>query len=137
MLSSRPTKIKIKIKNLVNNLNIVKNILKKKSQIIAVVKADAYGHGSIEIAKELNKHNIDFFGVACAYEAKKLFSNGIKGNILSLGKIYREDIELTEKFPYILTVSSIEDLNELESLNREINVHVKFDTGMGRCGFYF
>ncbi len=137
MLDSRPTKIKIKLKNLINNVNVIKKLVGNELPVLAVVKANAYGHGSVEIAKELKKKDIDFFGVACAYEADKLFKSGISCKILSLGKIYREDIELADKYPYRLTVSSIEDLYALSDLQGKFKVHLKFDTGMGRCGFFF
>lgn len=137
MIDSRPTVIKIKLKNLINNLKKVRLLLDNSSEIIAVIKANAYGHGSVEIARCLSENGVSFFGVACAFEAEKVFNAEINGKILSLGKIYREDIELTEKFPYILTVSGIEDLKALANSGKKVKIHLKFDTGMGRCGFFF
>ena len=134
MLYKRPTKIIIKLKNLVNNLKIVKQIIGKDKGICAIVKANAYGHGNVEIAKTLNKEGINFFGVASAYEALKLFKNNISGKILSLGKIYKEDLDLARKFPYVVTISSLNDLELLENVDFKLNINVKFDTGMGRCG---
>jgi len=136
MLDKRPTYIKIKLKNLINNLEIIKKIIKKNTEIIAVVKANAYGHGSEEVTKELFKHNVKYFAVACAYEAEKLFNLNLNLKIVSIGKIYREDIELSKKFPYELTVSSINDLNNIKSINFPLNIHLKIDTGMGRCGVW-
>ncbi len=136
MLESRPTKIKIKLKNFKHNVNTVKRLLSPSVSMLAVVKANAYGHGSVEIAKVLEKNNVEFLGVACGYEAMNLFKHNIKTRILSLGKIYREDIEIAEKYPYSLTVTSVEDLKELANSGKTFNVHLKFDTGMGRCGVF-
>ncbi len=137
MFDSRPTKLKIKLKNLSYNIEIIKNITKDSAKILAVVKANAYGHGSIEIVKELVKRNaINFFGVACAYEASKLFKENPDIKILSLGKIYRDDLEIAKKYNYSLTVGSVNDLSELSDIDNKIKIHLKFDTGMGRFGIF-
>ncbi len=136
MINRRPTKIIIKLNNLINNLNVVKKIVGKDKEILAIVKANAYGHGNVAVAKTLNKEGVKFFGVASAYEAAKLFENNISGKILSLGKIYKEDLEIAKNFPYVVTVSSFHDLKLLENINFKLNVNIKFDTGMGRCGIW-
>ncbi len=135
MIYSRPTKIKIKLNNLLHNLSIIKK-LTPKSQIMAVVKSNAYGHGSIKVASTLNMNGVNFFAVACAYEAEKLFKSGLNAEILSLGKIYREDIELAQHYRYTLTISSIDDITNIQSGDSRVSVHLKVDTGMGRCGVW-
>ena len=136
MIEKRPTKIKVKLDNLVNNLKIINRIVKNKSKIFAVVKANAYGHGSVEIVRTLREKGVNNFVVACSGEAEEIFKNESNIRILSLGKIYKEDIELSAKYPYSLTVSSYRDLELLETINCKLNVHIKIDTGMGWCGLW-
>jgi alanine racemase len=136
MIEKRPTLIKIKLSNLINNLNIIRKIIGNNKTIITVIKANAYGHGSIEVAKTLYKQDIKYFAVASACEAKKLFNIGLNCKILSLGKIYREDLELCQTHNYEITVSSLNDLKNLEHVNFPLKIHLKIDTGMGRCGIW-
>ncbi len=136
MLDKRPTFVKIKLNNLIHNLNIIKSLIKPETNILAVVKANAYGHGSIEVVKALYNEGVKQFAVACAYEAEKIFNLKLNCKVISLGKIYKEDINLCKKFNYEITVSSLNDLEELSNLNFPINIHLKVDTGMGRCGIW-
>ena len=84
--------IEINTKNLEYNINQIKNIISKNTQIMAVVKANAYGHDSIIISKKLQEIGITNFAVATLQEAITLRQNNIKGNILILG--YTEPEEL-------------------------------------------
>jgi alanine racemase len=118
------------------NLETVRRIVSTKA-IVAVVKGDAYGHGSVEISKRLVSLGIDLLGVAFTAEAKLLRESGIRARILVL--FDRASIE--DHFTYSLT-PVIQDRAEALAFSREaarrgtkIPVHVKVDTGMGRVGF--
>ncbi len=139
LIESRPTSVKIKLKNLVNNLNIVKKLINKNTEILAVVKADAYGHGAYEVSKILIENGVKYLGVASSKEAKEIFSKIKHSNfsILSFGKIYKEDISLAKKNKnYHISLSSFDSFNYFDK-NLQINVHINIDTGMGRCGIFF
>lgn len=123
--------------NLEFNINLVKNKIDKKTQIIAVVKANAYGHGDIIIAKKLNELGINNFAVATLDEGINLRRNNIKGNILILGytveERYKEIIEndltqtlVDEKYAKIL--------NQINDTNIKIKTQIKINTGMNRIG---
>ncbi len=103
--------------------------------IFAVVKADAYGHGAVEISKHLE--NIPFVKklcVATAEEGKELREAGIEKDILVLGGVLKGE---EEEFNIYNLQPVISDFNQLElSKNLKKPVHIKFDTGMHRLGFY-
>lgn len=110
-----------------------------ESAIIAVVKADAYGHGVVEISKKLEKEGASYFAVAYTSEAVQLRESGIKKPIIVLF----DRAETADYFKYNL-IPVIHDLDTARLFSREakrkrtkLNVHVKFDTGMGRVGLFF
>ena len=112
--------------------------LAPSSKAIAIIKADAYGHGAIEVAKELNKV-ADAYGVACIEEAIELINSGIdKTPILLMEGVFEEsELTLVEKHSLIVTVCNSIQLQWLldADLNVPIDVFVKYDSGMGRLGF--
>ena len=128
----------INLDNIKFNLNNVKKLLKEDTKICTVLKANAYGHGSVEIAKFLEK-NVDYFAVARIEEAIELRQNNIKIPILCLGFVPEEYFESAINNNITLTVYSLEVAKKLnnicENLNTNINIHIKIDTGMGRIGF--
>lgn len=134
---SRPTKAVVNLSNLEQNLSVVRSIV-GKSKVMGVVKADAYGHGLIEIAKRLEKRDIDYLGVAYLEEGILLRKNKIIIPILVLGAVIKDQIEEYIKYDIELTGSSVEKLKEIDrvskGLNRKAKVHIKIDTGMGRIG---
>lgn len=113
-----------------------------KVKIIAVVKLNAYGLGSVEYTKFLIDNGIDYFAVAEAKEALNLRKAGIEADILLLSPITEEDEakELVEN-NIILTISSKESSEIVDKigqeLNKKIRVHLKIDTGFGRYGFVY
>ncbi len=118
------------------NLEIVRKISDKRP-VIAVVKADAYGHGSVEIARNLARLGVVHFAVAYTGEAKVLRESGITGEIIVL--FDRSDVP--DYFTYGL-VPVVQDMDTAGKFSREavkrgknIGVHLKADTGMGRLGF--
>ena len=112
--------------------------LAPSSKAIAIIKADAYGHGAIKVAKELNEV-ADAYGVACIEEAIELINSGIdKTPILLLEGVFeKSELDFVEKHSLIVTVCNSIQLQWLldADLNEPIDVFVKYDSGMGRLGF--
>jgi len=126
----------IDLKALSHNLKIVRQKTGNK-RILAVVKANAYGHGAVEISKHLVREGVSCLGTAFKSEAIELRESGIKAPILVF--FDRENID--EYFQYNLT-PVVFDLSTARELSKEavrrkrrIAIHVKIDTGMGRVGF--
>jgi len=112
--------------------------LAPNSKAIAIIKADAYGHGAIEVAKELNKV-ADTYGAACIEEAIELINSGIDNTPILLleGVFEKSELVLVDKHNLIVTVCNSIQLQWLldADLNKPIDVFVKYDSGMGRLGF--
>ena len=138
----RPTFAVINLSNLnYNFLNIRRKIKDKK--VMAVVKADAYGHGVGEVVTALNSlddKEPDYFAVAIPEEAVELRNLKVKQPILVFDPFNKEQVELIFKFNLIPTVFTEEHLNILSSAKRKfspvkkIKIHIKIDTGMNRLG---
>lgn len=133
----RPTWAEIDLRNLLHNLRQVRQIVSFKTKIMACVKADAYGHGLIPVARALSKA-ADSFSVASIDEAILLRKAKITLPILVLGNILKEDIAPLVTHDISQTVCSRELAVALDKIagqkGRKIKVHVKIDTGMGRIG---
>ena len=129
----------INLDHLKQNLNHIRSLLPPETEIMAVVKANAYGHGDGVIARELQKDGVHWFCVSNIDEAISLRKSGIKGNILILGTTPVELADLLLQYRLIQTVYSLEyadQLNrELQKHNGVLECHLKIDTGMGRIGF--
>ena len=126
----------IDLSSLQHNLKIIRRIAGKRT-VIAVVKADAYGHGAVEISRKLVSEGVSFFAVAYTEEAKTLRDSGIDARILVL--FDRSDI--ADYFAYDL-IPVIYDMESAAAFSKEakkrgkrIPVHLEVDTGMGRIGF--
>ncbi len=117
------------------NLQSVRKIVKNRP-VIAVVKADAYGHGAVEVSKKLFEENVSFLAVAFTGEAIELREAGIKSPIIVLfdtGNI--KEVFDFKLIPAIYNVDTASSLSaEAKRRNIIIKVHVKIDTGMGRLG---
>jgi alanine racemase len=133
----RPSRVEINLKNLEHNIKSAKNKLAKK-KLLAVVKADAYGHGAIAVASRAAAMGIDYLGVGIVEEGIELRNAGIQAEILILAQELKERTEEIVLFNLIPTVCS---RGFLESLEREgkrqskkVPIFVMVDTGMGRYG---
>ena len=139
--SGNKTRAEINLEALRHNLNEIKKITPLKTKIIAVVKANAYGHGAKEISLELQRNGVDWFAVFNAHEAIALRSFGIVGNILMFGQNNDVPCDVLKKHNITQTVfsqTSAENLqNECEKAQIIQDVHIKIDTGMGRLGFVY
>ena len=123
-----------------NILNIRKN-LDSNTKIMAVIKADAYGHGCLETANKLVKTGVDYFAVACVDEALLLRNNGIEEPILILGSTAPERFSEIIDNNITQTVFDYENAKKLsesaQSRGIKAKVHIKVDTGMARLGFIY
>ena len=128
--------IEINLNNLEHNINEIKKIISSKTEIMAVVKADAYGHGMIEVSKKLNEIGINTFAVATLEEGINLRKNNIRGNILILGFTNFSDLNYVIEYDLIQTIVDYnysEKIKELQ-LEGKLKCHIKINTGMNRIG---
>ncbi|CAN5250384.1 alanine racemase [soil metagenome] len=135
---ARPTLAEIDLDNLRFNFRSCRNFIGRDVKIMAVVKANAYGHGAVECSRVLEKQGVNWLGVATPEEALELRNAEITTNILCLGGFWpgQEKILLDNKItPAIYEISSAANLNSVaKSADRVFPVHIKIDTGMGRLG---
>ncbi|TYQ15050.1 UNVERIFIED_CONTAM: serine/alanine racemase [Acetivibrio alkalicellulosi] len=133
-LCSERAWIEINTNNLRHNVNVLKELLHKECRLMAVVKANAYGHGDVEISKELNRAGVKDFAVATIQEGIGLRKKGVKGNILILGYTHPNDIKYLVKYRLTQTVLHYKYARILNKSMKNIKVHIKIDTGMNRLG---
>jgi len=128
----------IDLRAVAHNLDAIKKTAGPKLKILCVVKADAYGHGNIAIAKLLEKKGVDFLGISDLHEGIVLRKAGIKKPILMVENTLPEHAKhLVENniTPIVCTLELARALNRLGAQKRKkIPVHIKVDTGMGRLG---
>ena len=124
----------IRLSALRHNVKALQDALPAGCKVMAVVKANAYGHGAAEISTYLNRIGIDSFAVATIEEGIYLRRQGVNGEILILG--YTAVARASELFRYRLsqTVVDAEHARELNRFGKTLSVHIKVDTGMNRLG---
>ena len=135
----RPTWVEINLDNLAYNIREIRKITKKDTLITAVVKANAYGHGSIEAAKVFLENGADRLAVATLSEAIELRKAKIYAPILVLGYIPKSQYPLAIKWNISQTIYNYESAKILSNISQDLGeksiIHIKIDTGMGRLGF--
>ena len=133
----RPTWAEISLSKLRRNFTCVRQLAGPR-RIMAVIKADAYGHGAVAIARTLDQAGADWFGVATIEEAIELRAAGIEKPVLLLGGLYMSDPADLIEYHLTPTVSSTARLDTYaecaQRYGRTIEFHLKVDTGMGRLG---
>lgn len=133
----RPTWAEISFDALHHNIQQFRKAIPGHIKIMAVLKADAYGHGAVPIAREAIRCGVDYLSVAFLDEALQLRQAGIQAPILVLGYTAPEAVALAYQHDITLTIYSEEVLEALASLvpnKKQAKVHIKIDTGMGRIG---
>ena len=130
------TYAKVHLDNLLYNYNQAKKKVGKNTKVLAVVKADAYGHGSVKCAKHLQMNGCENFAVASLTEAIELRENGITKDILIFGRTRVENYIYLSKYDLIQTVYSLEYAEALNQCKQKIRYHINIDTGMSRFGLY-
>ena len=136
-----PTWAEINLDNILYNFKKLKSLTKEGTKACAIIKANGYGHGSVMLAKHLEKNGCDYFGVATANEALELRKHGIKTNIMCLAyieeqlfeDIIKNDIDVPV-FSYDVALKASEVAKKLD---KKVNIQIKLDTGMSRVGFQF
>lgn len=135
----RMTGLEIDLDNLAHNIREVSNIVGEDTLITAVVKANAYGHGSLEVGKVFLENGANRLGVSTLSEAVELRKGNIDAPILILNHTPRERYGDIVYYDLITNVYNYEDAKALSkeavNLGKKVKIHIKIDTGMGRIGF--
>lgn len=127
--------IEINLKNLTHNVKVLREKMPSKCELMAVVKAQAYGHGMYEIATHLDKIGVRAFAVATIDEGIALRKYGIRGEILILGYTPPEQARALQKYNLTQTLIDYDYAYRLNTQRCKVKVHIKLDTGMHRLGF--
>ncbi|OWZ82814.1 alanine racemase [Natranaerobius trueperi] len=137
LIPIRPTFTEIDLDNLSHNFQQIKKLVQGK-KIMAVVKADGYGHGAVEVAKEVLNKGANYLGVAMLEEAIELRKAGIAAPILVLGYTPPDHADACIKYGITSTIFTYEVAKAFSeravNMGRTAYVHLKVDTGMGRVG---
>lgn len=132
------TTLEVNLNALIHNLRVYSSYLKPETKVIAMVKASAYGSGSVEVAKLLESQKVDYLGVAYADEGVELRKAGIQLPILVLNPEAAtfDDLLEFQLEPEIYSLSQLDQfLNFLKTVTTSTVIHLKLDTGMHRLGF--
>lgn len=122
-----------------HNYKAIRESLPENCRFLGVVKADAYGHGAVEIANRLEKSGADYLAIACLDEALELRRNGVTLPILILGhtppSFASELIENDLTQTVSCEAKAIEYSDAVSKLGKSLKIHIKLDTGMSRLGY--
>jgi len=136
----RATRAEINLDNLRHNVIAFRRHIKKETAIMAVVKADGYGHGATAVASAALNHGATWLGVAFVEEGVKLRQEGFKAPILVLNPPFSNQVGLFFEYNLIPTIFTLEAATifseQAVKTNITIDFHLKVDTGMGRVGVY-
>ena len=117
-----------------HNAKVLQGCLASETELMAVVKADAYGHGAVRVARTLQKRGLRAFAVACLSEGVSLRKAGIRGTILILGYTAPKDAPLLARWHLTQTIVDAEHGRALAAQGKKLHVHLALDTGMHRLG---
>ncbi len=135
----RPTWAEIDLKAIEYNYRQVRKTVGKDIHIMAVVKANAYGHGTVEVSSVLERAGVDYLGVATTDEAVRLRDHGITAPVLILGSVLPGEVGVAVAKDITLTLCGDDLLDAIRQETkdgRRLKVHIKVDTGMGRVGVW-
>ena len=137
-LTGRPTIAEINLDALAYNYTQIRKRLSQGIKILAVVKANAYGHGAVGISRELENLGVDSLGVATCEEGIELRKAHITTPIIVLGGLFKGQSANVQDYGLIPVIYNLESAGELSRYARKskstVKIHVKIDTGMGRIG---
>lgn len=140
MENYRPTRAEIDLSALEHNFRQVKRRIDAKVKILVAVKANAYGHGMLDVSRRLIDLDVDYLGVATTDEAIQLRRAKVTAPILLFAAILPCEVKAIIDYKITLSISSLEIAHKLNReakiKRRRIKVHVKIDTGMGRLGIW-
>ena len=133
----RATRIEIDLRRIEENVRVLKNAMNPRL-LMAVVKANAYGHGLVPVSQAALKAGADYMAVALPEEGETLRANGISQPILVLGGVNEDGARASVENDLIQTVFEPRGVMQLEkiasAMKKKAQVHIKLDTGMGRIG---
>lgn len=137
-VSGRPTWAEIDLDALAHNYRVIRNQVGDEVNILAAVKANAYGHGAVACARRLEREGVDWFGVALPEEGVELREAGISKPVLCLGGFWQGQEAACLKYRLTPVIDRIDESRVFDAAARDAgvtaNVHLKIDTGMGRLG---
>ncbi|MDO9549163.1 MAG: alanine racemase [Candidatus Marinimicrobia bacterium] len=141
LASNKPyTVAEIYLDHLVYNLMEIRKKV-APAEVMCVVKADAYGHGAVEVTKRLVKEGVTHFAVARVAEAIELRNAGITDDILIFGSLFPDEIETAIQNNIQISITDATDIDRIRDIafqnSMPVNVHLNIDTGMGRVGIPF
>src|SRR6266705_3481659 len=138
MRPDRPTWVEIDLSAIAHNTRQIHSLVGSNVRILASLKADAYGHGALKVARTVLHNGASMLGVATLSEAIPLREAGIHAPILVFGYVPHWQMREAVRLRLTLTLYSLESAQALsraaQALNLTVKVHVKVDTGMGRLG---
>ncbi|HET6443441.1 MAG TPA: alanine racemase [candidate division Zixibacteria bacterium] len=136
----RPTHVEVNLTRLTENYRAIERAV-SPAAIMPILKANAYGHGLIEVARHFSFLDAPYLGVAYLEEGILLREHGITTPILVLGGILGNQVPLFLEYDLTLTASSLEKLEQTNkaarSMGKQAKVHLKIDTGMERLGVHY
>ena len=135
---NRATFAEINLESFRYNLRSIKSFVGPAVRTMAIIKADAYGHGATQCARAAIKENVEYLGVGIIQEGIELRESGITSPILILGGIYPNEIDDLIKYNLSTSLSTSVMAKAISkqaaNANKTVSVHIKVDTGMGRLG---
>ena len=134
MAHHRATRAEINLKAFKHNLQNLKTVLGSKTDIMAVIKADAYGHGALPCAKAAIESGVGYLGAGVIEEGIELRKNGIRGPVLILGGIFPDEVAdlVHHNLSTMLYTSHLAEAlsKEGEKQGKTINIHIKVDLSL-------
>ena len=135
----RDTYVEINLDHIASNVKNIRQVIGNKTKIAAVIKADAYGHGAVEVAKCVMRNGADLVAVATLTEALELKKHHINSDIFIMGFTPNEYLDVVVRNAFIQCIFSLEQAVILDELafatGDQVRVHIKYDTGFNRLGF--
>ena len=137
-MSNRGAWAEINLSALRHNISVIKSRVTNGAKFCAVVKADAYGHGAVAVAREAVAQGADYLAVAVLSEAVKLREAGFTTPILILGPTQPQEADIVVRYRITQAVFTVEQAAALAAAalrqHTHAKVHIAVDTGMGRIG---
>ncbi|WP_054026782.1 alanine racemase [Bacillus sp. FJAT-28004] len=135
----RPTRVELSLDALRHNLQAFRNAIPQECKLMVTAKANAYGHGAVEIAREAERFGVDYLGVAFLDEALQLRKAGIQTPILVLGFVAADALSVARSNDITISLFRDDIMEAAAKLppdisGRKLKVHIKIDSGMGRLG---
>lgn len=136
----RPTHVEVRLDRISDNYAAIRRHV-GSAQVMPILKANAYGHGLIPVAKRLEAEGAPYLGLAYLEEALKVRRSGVQTPILVLGGIIGSQVPLFIEHDLTLTASSVDKLRSIQAaasaMGKRARVHLKIDTGMERIGVHW